>query len=50
MDKDALSKYMADIGRKGGLSGSKKLTKAQRRERAKKAVAAREAKRKAAKK
>jgi hypothetical protein len=40
-----VSKVMAEMGRRGGLKAAAKLTKEQKTARAKKAVAAREAKR-----
>jgi len=43
-DKRAVKAYLAEIGAKGGKATAEKLTKAQRVERARKAVAAREAK------
>jgi hypothetical protein len=43
--KQAVKAYLAEIGAKGGKATAKKLTKEQRIERARKAVAAREAKR-----
>ena len=54
MRKEELSKYFAEIGRKGGLKGgaarAEKLSAASRRAIAKKAVAARWARAKAGKK
>jgi hypothetical protein len=40
MDEDPVSKYLSDIGRKGGYSRAKRLTPDQRREIAKKAAKA----------
>lgn len=42
--KPEIKNYLAKIGAKGGLKAAAKLTKEQRIERARKAVAAREAK------
>lgn len=44
MQKEIVRHYMAEIGSKGGKKAAEKLTKAQKVERARKAVAAREAK------
>lgn len=41
-----LSKHLSELGQKGGKATARKLTKAQRVAKAKKAVAAREARRK----
>jgi hypothetical protein len=45
MKKSTISKVMAAMGRKGGKKSLKTMTEEQRIERARKAVAAREAKR-----
>jgi hypothetical protein len=42
-DKQAIRAYLAEIGSKGGKTTAERLTKKQRVERARKAVAAREA-------
>jgi hypothetical protein len=42
--QQAIKRYLAEIGARGGKATAEKLTKEQRTERARKAVAAREAK------
>jgi hypothetical protein len=44
-----IGQYLSDIGKKGGKASARKLTKAQRSARARKAVQAREAQRKGGK-